>query len=130
MFIKIKDIFVVFIVAEWYNLSFFNWSMWEDTIDWWCIFYWGFGWIIIFRSGTGLWRSNYVWIYVYIYWFFFLFGFVFFRFWFNFLFNDVDNICKWRENCFLLFFFKYFYVCRKCIVYWIIGMKRFFMVYL
>lgn len=117
MLIKIKDTSAAFIAAEWHNLSPLNWSMWEDTTDWWRTFHWGSGWTTILRSGTGLWRSNYVWIFMYIHWLFFKFGFAFLRFWFNFPSNDVDNICKWRENCFLSFFFKHFYACRKCTVY-------------
>lgn len=70
MLIKIKDTSAAFIAAEWHNLSPLNWSMWEDTTDWWRTFHWGSGWTTILRSGTGLWRSNYVWIYMYIHWLF------------------------------------------------------------
>lgn len=131
MLIKIKDTSAAFIAAEWHNLSPLNWSMWEDTTDWWRTFHWGSGWTTILRSGTGLWRSNYVWIYMYIHWLFFKFGFAFLRFWFNFPSNDVDNICKWRENCFLSFFFSNISMPVVNVLYIALtGMKRFFIAHL
>lgn len=130
MLIKIKDTSAAFIAAEWHNLSPLNWSMWEDTTDWWRTFHWGSGWTTILRSGTGLWRSNYVWIYMYIHWLF-LFGFPILRFWFNFPSNDVDNICKWRENCFLSFFFSNISMPVVNVLYIALtGMKRFFIAHL
>lgn len=118
MLIKIKDTSAAFIAAEWHNLSPLNWSMWEDTTDWWRTFHWGSGWTTILRSGTGLWRSNYVWIYMYIHWLFI--------FYLGLLSLDFDSIShpmmlityvNEGKTAFYHFFFKHFYACRKCTVY-------------